>query len=301
MSERCEHATRAELSGYADGELPAAERAWWDAHLRECATCRAELARIESLRAAIRRELPAMEPAAAFRDEVARMIRGHRTDEAPPEQTGQAPQAGPTEEHGLRAARPERRARPRPAEPQRRGSIERWRGWEAAIAAALFFAVGLAAGRLSGGGDRDPIAAQVVATHVRSLEVDHLVDVASSEHHVVKPWFAGKLDFSPPVPDLAADSFPLIGGRVDYVTGRAVAALVYGRGPHRINLLVWPAAAPAAGCERDETIVRQGFNLSHGRAAGMELWAISDLNRQELEEFSARWERAAAPGGKGCG
>jgi anti-sigma factor RsiW len=293
----CEHATRAELSGYADGELPAAERAWWDQHLGECAACRAELERIEALRTAIRRELPALEPAPAFRDAVARMIRGDRAEAGPTEQ------AVATEEHGLRAGRPERRAVPRPAPPERRRSAERWRGWEAAIAATLLFAVGLAAGRLSGGGDREPVAAQVVATHVRSLEVDHLLDVASSEHHVVKPWFAGKLDFSPPVPDLAADSFPLIGARVDYVAGRQVAALVYRRGPHRINLLVWPAAAssPASGCERDGTIVRQGFNLSHGRAAGMELWAISDLNRQELEEFAARWQRAAAPGEKGCG
>lgn len=296
MNVTCEHATRAELSGFADGELPAAERQWWDAHLSECATCRAELGRIEALRAAIRRELPALEPPPAFRDDVARMIRGERTAEEPAKEVGQV---GQGEEHGLRAARPERRARPRLAPPERRRSVERWRGWEAAIAAALFFAVGLAAGRLGGGRDRDPIAAQVVATHVRSLEVDHLVDVASSEHHVVKPWFAGKLDFSPPVPDLAADSFPLIGGRVDYLAGRAVAALVYSRGPHRINLLVWPGSA--SGCGRDGTIVRQGFNLSHGRAAGMEFWAISDLNRQELEEFAARWQRAAAPGDTGCG
>jgi anti-sigma factor RsiW len=290
MSMTCEHATRAELSGYADGELPAAERAWWDEHLDGCATCRAELARIEALRAAIRRELPTLVPSAEFRDEVARMIRGEETEAA-----------GPTEEHGLRAARPERRAKPRPAAPERRGPVERWRGWDTAIAATLLFVAGLAAGRFSGARERDPVAAQVVATHVRSLEVDHLVDVASSEHHVVKPWFAGKLDFSPPVPDLAADSFPLIGGRVDYVAGRAVAALVYGRGPHRINLLVWPATAAPSGCERDRTIVRQGFNVAHGRAAGMELWAISDLNRQELEQFTARWQHAAAPGESGCG
>jgi anti-sigma factor RsiW len=204
-------------------------------------------------------------------------------------------------EQAARPEQPEQRDRPaRPAHAERGRSIGRWRGWETAIAATLLFAVGLAAGRLTGGGDRDPIVAQVVAGHVRSLEVDHLVDVASSEHHVVKPWFAGKLDFSPPVPDLAADSFPLLGARVDYVAGRAVAALVYGRGPHRINLLIWPGSA-ASGCERDPTIMSQGFNLAHGRAGGMEFWAISDLNQQELEEFAARWQRAAAPGEKGCG
>ena len=272
----CEHATRAELSGYADGELPATERQWWEAHLGECETCRAELARIQALGASIRSQLPKLEPTAAFRDELTRTIRSERAER--PEQ----------------AERQEGSARP-----ERIGSISRWRGWETAIAATLLFAVGLAVGRASGAGGRDPIAAQVVAGHVRSLEVDHLVDVASSEHHVVKPWFAGKLDFSPPVPDLAADSFPLLGARVDYLAGRAVAALVYGRGPHRINLLIWPGSA--SGCGRDGTIVRQGFNLSHGRAAGMEFWAISDLNRQELEEFTARWQRAAAPGEPGCG
>ena len=274
----CEHATQAELSGYADGELPATERQWWEAHLRECATCRAELARIQALGASIRRQLPPLEPPAAFRDELTRMIRAEQAESREP----------------VRLERPARSA-----DPGRGRSVARWRGWETAIAATLLFAVGLVAGRLTQSGDRDPIAAQVVATHVRSLEVDHLVDVASSAHHVVKPWFAGKLDFSPPVPDLAADSFPLIGGRVDYLAGRAVAALVYARGPHRINLLVWPGSA--SGCGRDGTIVRQGFNLSHGRAAGMEFWAISDLNRPELEAFAAGWQRAAAPGEPGCG
>lgn len=282
MSMTCEHATRAELSGYADGELPAAERQWWETHLSECATCRAELARVRALGASIRSQLPALEPPAAFREELTRMIRAEEREPA---------------FEAERLAQHERAERS--PDPKRGRSIARWRGWETAIAATLLFAVGLAAGRLTRSGDRDPVPAQVVATHVRSLEVDHLVDVASSEHHVVKPWFAGKLDFSPPVPDLAADSFPLIGGRVDYLAGRAVAALVYARGPHRINLLVWPGSA--SGCGRDGTIVRQGFNLSHGRAAGMEFWAISDLNRQELEAFAARWQRAAAPGEPGCG
>ena len=288
MNGTCEHATRAELSGYADGELPAAERQWWDEHLRGCATCRAELARVRALGASIRKQMPPLEPPPAFRDGLSRMIR-----------TAAAGQAG-TADRADRAERREPAAPPRLWRPEPIRPAARWRGWEMGIAATLLFAVGLAIGRASGRGDREPIAAQVVAGHVRSLEVDHLVDVVSSEHHVVKPWFAGKLDFSPPVPDLAADSFPLIGGRVDYLAGRAVAALVYGRGPHRINLLIWPAAA-GSGCERDPAIVRQGFNLSHGRAAGMEFWAISDLNRQELEEFAARWQRAAAPAETGCG
>jgi anti-sigma factor RsiW len=269
MTMVCEHAKRAELSGYADGELPARERQWWDDHLRECPACRDELGRIQALGASLRSHLPPREPSSAFRDELRRVIRGES-----------------------QAADPVRE-RPR--------GLAWARGWAPALAATLLFALGLGLGRATGGGGgADSIVAQVVAGHVRSLEVDHLVDIASSEHHVVKPWFAGKLDFSPPVPDLAADSFPLIGARVDYLAGRAVAALVYERGPHRINLLVWPGTGPPR-CDRDGAIVSQGFNLAHGHAAGMEFWAISDLNQGELEAFVRRWQREAAPGGEGCG
>jgi len=258
----CEHARRAELSGYADGELPAGERQWWDQHLRDCPSCRDELARIQALRVSLRTHLPPREPSSAFREDLRRLIR----------------------------AEPRERAR----------GLTRWRGWEVGLAATLLFAVGFGLGQVvRGGSEGNPIVAQLVADHVRSLEVDHLVDVASSEHHVVKPWFAGKLDFSPPVPDLSADGFPLIGARVDYLGGRTVAALVYSRGPHHINLLVWPGSDSSA-CRRDSLMVRQGFNLSHGHAGGMDFWAISDLNRQELEEFVSAWQRDAAPGEAGC-
>jgi anti-sigma factor RsiW len=265
----CEHATRAELSGYADGELPLEDQRWWDVHLEQCAACRQGLSRIRSLRTSLRHHLPPSEPSSAFREELRQLIRSEET-------------AGV-----LRA-------------PLRRRTWPMALG--GALAATLVFALGLGLGRVSGRGTAgDPIIAQVVAGHVRSLEVDHLVDVASSEHHVVKPWFAGKLDFSPPVPDLAEAGFPLAGGRVDYVGGRQVAALVYRGGPHYINLLVWPAAGGATSrCDRDPIVVRQGFNLAHGHAAGMDFWAISDLNRGELEKFALAWQRAAVPGEVGC-
>jgi anti-sigma factor RsiW len=259
----CEHPGDAALSGYLDGELAEEQRRWWDEHLARCPECREELGRLRTLSASLRRELPPREPSSAFREELRGLLRS-------------APAGG---------ARPTRG----------------WPRWApAALAAGLVFAVGFGLGRRAGGAaGGDGIVAQVVAGHVRSLEGDHLVDVASSEHHVVKPWFAGKLDFSPPVPDLAAEGFPLLGGRIDYLGGRQVAALVYQRGPHRINLLLWPAGA-TPGCARGPEVVRQGFNLAHGRAAGMELWAISDLNRQELEEFVTRWQHGAAPGEEGC-
>jgi anti-sigma factor RsiW len=252
----CEHSSRPELSGYADGDLPKDQKQWWDEHLRQCPSCRGELARIRALSAAVRSHLPPREPSSAFRDDLRALIRGQRQDPAP--------------------------------------SLVTRSGWKlglVGLAATLLFAAGVGVGRVGSGDASDSIADDVVAGHVRSLEVDHLVDVASSEHHVVKPWFAGKLDFSPPVPDLAEAGFPLIGGRVDYLNDRAVAALVYARGPHRINLLVWPAtkAPEASAWAREPTMVRQGFNLSHGWAGGMEFWAISDLNRGELEDFTGKW------------
>jgi anti-sigma factor RsiW len=259
----CEQPGDAALSGYLDGELPAEQRHWWDEHLAQCAACRDELGRLRSLSQSLRRGLPPREPSPAFREDLRRLLRSE----------------------------PVAPARPKVA----------WRRWTApALAAGLVFAVGFGLGRhAESDGAGDPIVAQVVAGHVRSLEVDHLVDVASSEHHVVKPWFAGKLDFSPPVPDLAAQGFPLLGGRIDYLGGRQVAALVYQRGPHRINLLLWPGGT-SPRCDRGPAVVRQGFNLAHGRAGGMEFWAISDLNRQELDEFVSRWQHAAAPGEEGC-
>ena len=148
-----------------------------------------------------------------------------------------------------------------------------WR-W-AAIAALVLIGVGLGV-RLRMGGERRLIA-EVVSSHVRSLQAGHLVDVPSSDHHTVKPWFQGKLDYSPPVPESAE----LVGGRLDYVDDRPVAALVYQRRQHRINVFVWPGAGGTmASSEKD------GFHVVHWSSDGMTWWAVSDLNANELLQFA---------------
>jgi anti-sigma factor RsiW len=266
MTGPCRHATAPELGAFADGQLEGATHEWWDAHVRTCTRCRDEVGRIRTLSAALRSSLPTSEPSSALRDAVRQIIK------APAQFEG------------------ERRAR-------------RWtpgRAWSSGIAALLLLGAGFGLGRLAASrGDGDDTVAQVVDAHVRALQVDHLVDVVSTDHHVVKPWFAGKLDFSPPVPDLAADGFPLLGGRTEYLNDRPVAALVYERGPHRVNLFTWPGGS-AGACGQDAPTVRLGFNVIHGRAGAMEFWAVSDLNPGELRQFASDWLREAGKGDGRC-
>jgi anti-sigma factor RsiW len=131
---------------------------------------------------------------------------------------------------------------------------------------------------------RQRLAVEMVSSHVRSLMAGHMLDVASSDQHTVKPWFNGKLDFSPPVKDLAAREFPLIGGRLDYFGGRAVAALVFQRHQHIINLFVWPVREPDASPTLRSS--GRGYHIIHWSESGMTCWAVSDLNEKELMEFA---------------
>ena len=143
-------------------------------------------------------------------------------------------------------------------------------------------------------GRRDDPLAEVVAGHVRSMMVDHLTDVASTDKHTVKPWFEGKLDFSPAVVDLADHGFPLVGGRLDYLGGHPVAALVYARERHFVNLFVYPETGTEGG---ERSLSRQGFQVIRWSQAGMSYWAVSDVNAADLGELVALVrERAAPPG-----
>lgn len=245
------------LSGLLDGELDAANALRCETHLVTCAACRAAYDELAALQSAIRATPLAYPPPPGFETRVRGALRR---------------QAGPS------------RASP--------GSLARlWSGpLIGALAASLIGVVALQ--------PRGPdLPGEVVSGHVRSLMASHLTDIAASSHHVVRPWFAGRLDFAPPVYDLAAQGYPLVGGRVDYLGGRPVAALVYRRGPHLINLFVWPQTHQGLTLPAlPPPAARDGFNLRHWTHAGMTCWAVSDLNGAELAQFEALMRAQAAPG-----
>ena len=129
------------------------------------------------------------------------------------------------------------------------------------------------------------IETELLASHIRSLMPGHLTDVVSTDQHQVKPWFNGRLDLSPAVPNLDSLGFPLIGGRLDYVAGRRVGVVVYGRRLHVINVYSWPAA----GREAPHAARAQGYNFEEWQAGAIEYWAVSDVSRPDLDEFVARY------------
>lgn len=172
-----------------------------------------------------------------------------------------------------------------PAAPQRE---MRWPAWPQWFYLGVAFACGVIASvvvtQLSPvPDDQDRLAQEIVSGHVRSLMVAHLADVASTDQHTVKPWFSGKLDFSPPVYDLASEGFPLTGGRLDYIEQRPVAALVYQHRQHTINVFVWPSGGNSSGERKFPP--RQGFNLAAWKDSGMQFWAISDIGPDEFQTF----------------
>ena len=183
-------------------------------------------------------------------------------------------------------ARVEAIGRPRQAAP-----VARRAWWRQAVPFGAGFALAasllLAVRPPTGGGE----AAQLVAGHIRALQPGHLTDVTSGDQHTVKPWFDGRLDFAPPVLDLARQGFPLEGGRLDYQAGRNVAVLVYRRRQHLIDVFVWPSRE-AAGPARASV---NGYNAVRWTRDGMMFWAVSDLDARELDTLAELLRTTPAP------
>jgi anti-sigma factor RsiW len=237
-----------QIDAQLDGELGAVEAAALEAHLAGCAECvRFRDARL-ALRSAIGREIPNFRAPAALEARVRDAVRG-----APALARSQSP--------------------------------ARSRAWRGMALAASLAIVAAGAWRLGANyGGQQKLADEIVASHVRSLMPGHLTDVLSSDQHTVKPWFNGKIDFSPPVPDYAGRGYPLLGGRLDYVNGRSVAALVYGRRQHLINVFLWPSHTPARGAAEFDS---HGYHSVEWTTAQYEYWVVSDLGLTELREFAA--------------
>jgi anti-sigma factor RsiW len=242
------------LHGYVDGELDSIHVAEFEAHLETCADCRTELQRVEAMRALLAK------PDVKWRapEEVRRQV--------------------------IAALNRETRAA-RPAESTWQRIVRLAGQWSlvpsmAALAASLFLFFNVPNTQIA-------LQDEIVANHVRSLLADHLADVMTSDRHTVKPWFAGKIDFSPPVVDLKGAGFPLVGGRVDYLNGKVVAALVYRRGGHIINLFIWPDTA-----QRDQAESHESYNIREWSEGGLVFWAVSDIEAGELESFHEKFVTA---------
>ena len=234
------------LHGYLDGELDAVRAAEFERHLERCSECVAALETQESLRSSIERAQLYEKAPASLRKKVLSEVSAVSSVAVIPRRVP-------------------------------------WR-WLAAAAALLLVVYGgwrVLAG-LRGGNSEAVLAAQILDAHLRSLQPGHLTDVASSDQHTVKPWFDGRLAFSPPVLDFADHGFPLQGGRLDVIRGRTVAALVYGRRKHVINVFIWPSS------DRESQVIsgtKLGYNWVHWSKDGMEISAISDVNSADLFEL----------------
>ena len=253
-----------QVDALLDGELTADDARELEAHITQCADCARFRADRLALRTAITAGVPAYRSPDALRERVRTALAEAATAEVRP------------------MARPRRRAL---------GAVWRPMALAASLAIVAVGSWNLALRQAQG----DRLADAVLASHIRSLMPGHLTDVPSSDQHTVKPWFNGKLDFSPPVHDLAARGYPLLGGRLDYVNGRSVAVLVYGRRQHLINVFVWPAM-PGAG-DGPDLRDRQGYHLRHWSTPDYAYWAASDLNATELQDFVRLLQQADSDGG----
>lgn len=246
------------LHGLVDGELDAVHSLQVERHIATCAHCARQLESLQALKQRVAQQGVQWRTPDHVRAQVLAAVSREAAMQV------RSPAGAPASRHG----------------DDRFSVLGFVRQWLfvpslAALAASLFLV-------LAPVSDRPSIPDEVLAGHVRSLLVDHLTDVTTSDRHTVKPWFNGKIDFSPPVADLAQGGFPLQGGRVDYIGGRIVAALVYKRQSHVINVFVWPAAAAAT---LPTTASRDGYNMANWSVGGLTFWAVSDVNADDLTRF----------------
>ena len=265
MSERCQP-TRETLGAYVDGELPPDDAAALADHLTTCAHCSAEYQSVLDTIALTRTQLERFAAPDVLRARIRAAIT--TTPSALEPVTADA------------ATRRDARRRS-------------WWTQPALIAAGLVFAAALGSATtllVRRQTEAPSIASQVLSSHLRSLMPNHLTDVASNDQHNVKPWFNGRLDYSPSVPRFDDVGYPLLGGRVDYVGGRPVAVVVYGRRQHLINVFSWPTAGTDEGLTATAS---HGYTMYHWRSGGIEHWVVSDVNAAELRSFAIMIQRAS--------
>lgn len=237
------------LPAHLDQELGLSESSEIDQHLQSCVSCRNAFASQSALRDAVKQHATYFQAPADL---------GNRISAALPEY--------------------EETSTPAKLHAWRWGS---WRWFNAGtLLASLVVLVWSAGLYLSTPSPTELLAEEVLSSHVRSLMVNHIADVISTDQHTVKPWFDGKLDFSPTVRDLTNLGFPLVGGRLDYLDHRSVAALIYRHRLHLINVYIWPASNERQSAFHTQSI--QGYHLIHWREAGMVYWMISDLDPRDL-------------------
>lgn len=269
----CEQAVSL-VAAYADGELEGLKRHGLEKHLRICASCAAQHADLLALRHRLRAEVPYFAAPPGLRERVQANLAQRAAHELP-----RTPRRGRNNAFaGL---------------PSRLASItgERWRwlgGGALAGCAATMLALAIGSAVVDDRASHD-LVTQAVASHVRATLDHRLIEVASSDRHTVKPWLSARLDYSPPVRDLGADGFPLLGGRLSTLQGRQTATLVYGYRKHTIDVYVQPEA-------RDVPPLRElrGFNIAHARAGGWDWLAVSDAAPGVLDTFLQALVREAA-------
>src|SRR5882762_3954791 len=268
----CEEATRL-MDGYLDSELDPITSQTIEQHLRECDKCDQAYKAHALLIRSISDKTPYYKAPAGLRERIQSSLREEIAERSPRSVSRDIPslfQSKPSERRAVLF-----------------GTQWNWLALAATIVLAAIIAFNLVP-RLQRPGADQLLATQLIASHVRSLMANHLTDVASSDQHTVKPWLDVKLDFAPVVVDLSSDGFPLVGGRLDYLDNRPVAALVYGRRKHFINFFVWPATSDEA--KAPKTITREGYQLLHWADSDFNYWAVSDVNVNDLQTFKQQFE-----------